>query len=196
MFTFWLQIDSLGRLANCGNIIVCANPTSAMSMMHTLKAALEKGDRGMVSRQHVMLVWQGIYTTCLVNASSYFCHLYPVFLLHLQIPSFFQTLESPAVEEYKRQQNAALQAVVKGKTASEAAAAVQTHDSDSDDDSDDEVDDVAEQVESKVKFAVDEEEAPPARMNRSSQLVGIAPKKKHKGWKKMFNGAGPSFRPI
>jgi len=125
-----------------------------------------------------------------------FCHLYPVFLLHLQIPSFFQTLESPAVEEYKRQQNAALQAVVKGKTASEAAAAVQTHDSDSDDDSDDEVDDVAEQVESKVKFAVDEEEAPPARINRSSQLVGIAPKKKHKGWKKMFNGAGPSFRPI
>lgn len=42
------DIDSLNRLANCGNIIVCSNPTSAMSMMHTLKCALEKGSRGMV----------------------------------------------------------------------------------------------------------------------------------------------------
>ena len=43
------DIDSLNRLANCGNVIVCPNPTSAMSMMHTLKAALETGSRGMVS---------------------------------------------------------------------------------------------------------------------------------------------------
>ena len=43
------DIDSLIRLANCGNVIVCPNPTSAMSMMHTLKCALQKGSRGMVS---------------------------------------------------------------------------------------------------------------------------------------------------
>eukprot|EP00956_Cyclotella_meneghiniana_P005762 scaffold7460_cov64-Cyclotella_meneghiniana.AAC.6 len=65
------DIDSLIRLANCGNVIVCPNPTSAMSMMHTLKCALQKGSRGM-------------------------------------IPSFFETLESPAVAEYKHQQELAL----------------------------------------------------------------------------------------
>ena len=67
------DIDSLLRLANCGNIIVCPNPASASSMMHTLRCALLKGDnaRGM-------------------------------------IPSFFETLESPAVAEYKYQQAAAL----------------------------------------------------------------------------------------
>ncbi|KAL7535275.1 hypothetical protein ACHAXR_009843 [Thalassiosira sp. AJA248-18] len=72
------DIDSLIRLANCGNVIVCPNPTSAMSMMHTLKSALETGNRGM-------------------------------------IPSFFETLESPAVEEYKFQQEVALAAAVSGK---------------------------------------------------------------------------------
>ena len=72
------DIDSLVRLANCGNIIVCSNPTSAMSMMHTFKCALEKGNRGM-------------------------------------IPSFFKTLESPAVGEYKHQQELALKSVVAGK---------------------------------------------------------------------------------
>eukprot|EP00986_Skeletonema_menzelii_P014993 scaffold10778_cov149-Skeletonema_menzelii.AAC.3 len=58
------DIDSLLRLANCGNVIVCPNPASASSMMHTLRCALQKGEkaRGM-------------------------------------IPSFFETLESPAVEE-------------------------------------------------------------------------------------------------
>jgi len=39
------DIDSLIRLSNCGNVIVCANPTSAMSMMYTLKGALEGGSR-------------------------------------------------------------------------------------------------------------------------------------------------------
>ena len=43
------DIDSLNRLANCGNIMVCCNPTSAMSMMHILKIALTKGHRGMVN---------------------------------------------------------------------------------------------------------------------------------------------------
>lgn len=71
------DIDSLNRLANCGNVIVCPNPTSAMSMMHTLRAALKTGNRGM-------------------------------------IPSFFETLESPAVEEYKHQQELALAAAVSG----------------------------------------------------------------------------------
>ncbi len=46
-----------------------------MSMMHTFKCALEKGDHG-------------------------------------AIPSFFQTLESPAVATYKLQQQLALQTVV------------------------------------------------------------------------------------
>ena len=72
------DIDSLVRLVNCGNVIVCSNPTSAMSMMHTFKCALEKGNRGM-------------------------------------IPSFFKTLESPAVGEYKHQQELALKSVVAGK---------------------------------------------------------------------------------
>lgn len=69
------DIDSLARLANCGNIIVCSNPTSAMSMMHVFQSALETGNRGM-------------------------------------IPSFFETLESPAVEEYKHQQELALQSAI------------------------------------------------------------------------------------
>ena len=80
------DIDSLLRLANCGNIIVCPNPASASSMMHTLRCALLKGEkaRGM-------------------------------------IPSFFETLESPAVEEYKHQQALALANVIKGKSPSAAA---------------------------------------------------------------------------
>ena len=80
------DIDSLLRLANCGNIIVCPNPASASSMMHTLRCALLKGDnaRGM-------------------------------------IPSFFETLESPAVEEYKYQQAVALANVIKGDSPSAPA---------------------------------------------------------------------------
>jgi len=73
------DIDSLIRLANCGNVILCINPTTAMSMMHTFKCALQKGDRGM-------------------------------------IPSFFQTLESPAVAEYKRQQEVALMKAINANT--------------------------------------------------------------------------------
>ncbi len=80
------DIDSLQRLANCGNIIVCCNPASASSMMHTLRASLLKGSRGM-------------------------------------IPSFFETLESPAVEEYKHQQAVALANVIKGNSPSAPAPA-------------------------------------------------------------------------
>jgi len=69
------DIDSLIRLCNCGNVIVCPNPTSAMALIHTLRIALETGNRGM-------------------------------------LPSFFTTLESPAVEEYKNQQELALAAAV------------------------------------------------------------------------------------
>jgi len=78
------DIDSLQRLANCGNIIVCCNPASASSMMHTLRTSLLKGSRGM-------------------------------------IPSFFETLESPAVEEYKHQQAVALANVIKGNSPSAPA---------------------------------------------------------------------------
>ena len=78
------DIDSLIRLTNCGNIIVCANPTSAMSIMHTFKCALEKGNRGMT-------------------------------------PLFFESLESPAVGEYKRQQELALKSRVAGKKTADVA---------------------------------------------------------------------------
>lgn len=73
------DIDSLLRLSNCGNIIVCPNPSSASLMMYTLRTVLLEGHsaRGM-------------------------------------IPSFFETLESPAVMRYKRQQAAALANVIKG----------------------------------------------------------------------------------
>ena len=83
------DIDSLLRLSNCGNIIVCTNPASASSMMHTLRAALTKGDN--------------------VSARG-------------MIPSFFETLESPAVEEYKHQQALALANVIKSNSVSSAPA--------------------------------------------------------------------------
>eukprot|EP00585_Thalassiosira_rotula_P010092 CAMPEP_0196137406 /NCGR_PEP_ID=MMETSP0910-20130528/5398_1 /TAXON_ID=49265 /ORGANISM="Thalassiosira rotula, Strain GSO102" /LENGTH=312 /DNA_ID=CAMNT_0041397855 /DNA_START=553 /DNA_END=1491 /DNA_ORIENTATION=- len=73
------DIDSLLRLANCGNVFVCTNPTSAMSMMHTLRRSLEDG-------------------------------------CSAAIPSFFKTLESPAVVEYKHQQELALSKVVSGES--------------------------------------------------------------------------------
>mmetsp|Transcript_18010 Transcript_18010/g.39248 ORF Transcript_18010/g.39248 Transcript_18010/m.39248 type:complete len:293 (-) Transcript_18010:193-1071(-) len=73
------DIDSLLRLANCGNVFVCTNPTSAMSMMHTLRRSLEDG-------------------------------------CSAAIPSFFKTLESPAVAEYKHQQELALSKVVSGES--------------------------------------------------------------------------------
>ena len=74
------DIDSLLRLANCGNIVVCPNPASAISMMYTLRAVLLEGDsaRGLV-------------------------------------PSFFETMESPAVTRYKHQQAVALANMIKVK---------------------------------------------------------------------------------
>ena len=143
------DIDSLIRLTNCGNIIVCANPTSAMSMMHTFKCALEKGNRGM-------------------------------------IPSFFETLESPAVGEYKRQQELALKSVVAGKKTNDVAP--QANDPaepigdrasvlltlrhmsfDEEDDDDDEDEDKDEYVMGTLPHA-----------NRSSKLHGIVIKDKKK----------------
>jgi len=141
------DIDSLIRLANCGNVIVCLNPTSAMSMMHTIKLALENGSRGM-------------------------------------IPSFFETLESPAVAEYKAQQNAALQAVVSGNSPTKVGLGVdasmyfpggiELEDDDDDDDDDDEsLGEITEQMQLKVNFA-------PQKTNRASALNGIKQKKKKK----------------
>ena len=43
------DIDSLTRWANYGDIIVCSNPTSAMSMIHVFKSAPETGKHRMVS---------------------------------------------------------------------------------------------------------------------------------------------------
>lgn len=76
------DIDSLIRLSNCGNVILCPNPTSAMALIYTIRTALIMGNRGM-------------------------------------IPSFFHTLESPAVEEYKLQQELALARVISGGTTSQ-----------------------------------------------------------------------------
>ena len=55
------DIDSLIRLCNCGNVIVCPNPTSAMALIHTLRIALETGNRGMVRTydfEHLMPLLQ------------------------------------------------------------------------------------------------------------------------------------------
>ena len=152
------DIDSLIRLTNCGNIIVCANPTSAMSMMHTFKCALEKGNRGM-------------------------------------IPAFFETLESPAVGEYKRQQELALKSVVAGKKTDDVAPQANdlaepigdrasalltlrhmSFDEDEENDHEDEDDFV---VGTTVAFAPDVGKELP-RANRSSKLHGIVIKDKKK----------------
>ena len=168
------DIDSLIRLTNCGNIIVCANPTSAMSMMHTFKCALEKGNRGM-------------------------------------IPAFFETLESPAVGEYKRQQELALKSVVAGKKTDDVAPQANdlaepigdrasalltlrhmSFDEDEDDDHEDEDDFV---VGTTVKFAPDVGKKELPRANRSSKLHGIVikDKKKQRG---VLNKLGKSMKKL
>lgn len=88
-----------------------------------------------------------------------------------QIPSFFETLESPAVEEYKRQQELALAAAVAGKSAEKPALAAVSNTSDHSSEGDDEeFDDVEEmtdivtEMQSKVSFA--NGAGPPKRANR------------------------------
>jgi methylglyoxal synthase len=139
------DIDSLVRLCNCGNVIVCCNPTSAMSMMHTFKCALEKGSRGM-------------------------------------IPSFFETLESPSVEQYKLAQEAALQSVIaKAPAPQDNTAILEALSEDSDDDSDD-------------------EPLPVRRANRSSTLIPLAAvnedkrTERRKSTKGMMKGLGKSVK--
>ena len=68
------DIDSLLRLANVGNIIVCPNPTSAMSMLQTLKVALERGDRGMVSTPFPMLTLNRESLVCIIELNSHPIH--------------------------------------------------------------------------------------------------------------------------
>lgn len=134
------DIDSLIRLANCGNVITCLNPTSAMSMMHTIKIALENGSRGM-------------------------------------IPSFFETLESPAVAEYKEQQNDALQAAVSGNSApkySPTGSVDHSEDEEGDNDDDESVGDIIEEMQSNVTFARDV----PKETRHASTLTGIKQKKR------------------
>ena len=145
------DIDSLLRLANCGNVIICPNPTSAMSMMHTLQCALEKGSRGM-------------------------------------IPSFFRTLESPAVAEYKAQQELTLMAAVNGKTPAAGAAAPAAQDphrlhslhelSEDEDDSEDEEDGGGE-VKEEIHF----------RPRRGSALVMPQKQKKKTGIMKILGNS-------
>lgn len=150
------DIDSLIRLCNCGNVIVCPNPTSAMSMMHTLKSALEKGNRGM-------------------------------------IPSFFQTLESPAVAEYKAQQELALKAAV---SAGEHKRLLEVQHSeyispglDYDDEDEDDDDDEAADTLAPMHVAMKD------RRSRVSALYGVAtePKKKKKG---LLNKIGKSMKKL
>jgi len=71
------DIDSLVRLANVNNVILCPNPTTACAMMHMLRRALISGKQEM-------------------------------------IPSFFETLESPSVDAYKRCQKSTLDSLTKG----------------------------------------------------------------------------------
>lgn len=70
------DIDSLIRLSNVHNVMLCPNPTTAVAMMYLLRQSLESGTREM-------------------------------------FPSFFHTLESPAVADYKAQQKIALETVVR-----------------------------------------------------------------------------------
>lgn len=140
------DIDSLIRLCNCGNVIVCPNPTSAMALIHTLRMALETGNRGM-------------------------------------IPSFFTTLESPAVEEYKNQQELALAAAVAagGNKEPEKPAGLMESlhndiqddidDFDTDDFDTDEVDDAVKEV--RRMSLVGGSAAPTSRPNRGSMLTGF-----------------------
>jgi methylglyoxal synthase len=144
------DIDSLIRLANCGNVIMCINPTSAMSMMHVLKCALKKGSRGM-------------------------------------IPSFFETLESPAVPEYKAQQQLALVSAVNSGNPAPASAEAAVEDESSDDDSDDEcITDIVEAMQThqpSFRIAAPAPQAPAVR--RGSTLAGVViPVEKKKGRKK------------
>lgn len=170
------DIDSLIRLANCGNVIMCLNPTSAMSMMHIFKCALQKGSRGM-------------------------------------IPSFFETLESPAVPEYKHQQQLALRsAIASGGPAlaqdPHAAASVRQltigysdHDSSSDDESDSDSNDVEEAVVedaatdggTHVRFAAP---APATAMRRGSTLAGVVIPQKKKKKKGIMKTIGKSFKKV
>jgi len=66
------DIDSLVRLANVGNIILCSNPSTGCGMMWMLRQALITGNSAMMT-------------------------------------SFFETLESPSVAEYKANQKRALE---------------------------------------------------------------------------------------
>ena len=97
------DIDSLVRLCICGNVILCVNPSSAMSVMHTFKRALEKGSKGMVSERRPR------------NRAPFLPSETSNLEILTQIPSFFETLESPAVEEYKLAQEVALKSAISRK---------------------------------------------------------------------------------
>ena len=74
------DIDSLVRLANCGNVIVCLNPTAATSMMYTFKCALAKGSRGMVSIPNITIVFVRHIIYACVLIARIFSFKDPVFL--------------------------------------------------------------------------------------------------------------------
>ena len=130
--TIKADIDSLIRLANCGNVIMCINPTSAMSMMHVLKSALEKGSRGMVRAPNTARPLERSAARTPVSRVP----LLPSPSRTSQIPSFFETLESPAVPEYKAQQQRALLAAVNSGAPAAPVDTSADSDSDSSDDED------------------------------------------------------------
>ena len=125
----------------------------------------------------------------------------------IQIPSFFETLESPSVEEYKRNQELALAAAVAGRSPERPMlqADPSAYFPDKDDDEDEEEDDAEEILEmlqsqvdrfqagepqSQVRFQAGE---PPKRVNRASTLSGISKLKKKKG---MMKKIGKSIRKL
>jgi hypothetical protein len=141
----------------------------AMSMMHTLKAALETGSRGM-------------------------------------IPSFFETLESPAVGEYKRQQDLALAAAVSGKpnampimaldqSARFPSDGIEDVESDGDNDDDDYYEDEAYDVAQAIRIP-SRSSGTASLGSRASYLSGVKlpDKKKNKMRKRIVKGLQKSLR--
>ena len=101
---------------------------------------------------------------------------------YAQIPSFFETLESPSVEQYKLAQEAALQSVIaKAPAPQDNTAILEASSEDSDDDSDD-------------------EPLPVRRANRSSTLIPLAAvnedkrAERRKSTKNLMKGLGKSVK--
>ena len=152
-------------------------------ILDTLKSALEKGNRGMV-REIRVLGFECVWIWSLISSRS----------SNLKIPSFFQTLESPAVAEYKAQQELALKAAVSAgehkrllevQHSEYISPGLDYDDEDEEEDNDDEAADTLAPMHVAMKD----------RRSRVSALYGVAtePKKKKKG---LLNKIGKSMKKL